>query len=619
MDFNDRIILDEDPDKTVMQYDYKGRISAATSYNDIIEIFELLFPGTSYKYRRAMEVETELNALKPKALSIISILNDSSATPEAQFDAVSKFNSLIDFQSVGGITVEELRQLQTRRNELRPILPTKILDSYILTAQDLTVTLNSVKGKQAKYDKAYADINHMTAEIHEKYLPDQKELDVEVTRIAGFMDTWCQSWGYGNWQRVTIDAEKWKPWSPESVEAFIEEYKAGFAGFKREISVAKNSKPFLQAQAEEIAALPWEEMKTVRQELETAKVAAYDQVINTILAKSPVTEEMAAEWSKANVIYDKGAMAKSAKNGYNKKEIERDVMLFYRLTGGRISRIEFGTSGKSRSNAAHWSGVLNVGHGFGRGTLFHEMAHLLEDDEKIKAAAMAFRDRRRESPALYKLSELVPGSNYKGDEKAYKDNWIDPYVGKDYRDTATEVVSMGMQHLTSFPAMFALQEADPEHLAMILGLCASNPVIDEQAMQQKQAATQGKAAKANQQETFLKALDKQITKVGDFWSADGYVINTEKRYSYKSRKSVDRTEIRYNLKYDESGSLNSYNSYAVKNEKNAKRALFIWYKAGNPSGQGSGDLNLGNIVWQLESKRNKTLPEYILQTPLGAE
>jgi hypothetical protein len=352
-----------------------------------------------------------------------------------------------------------------------------------------------------------------------------------------------------------------------------------------------------------------------------AKVKAYDAVINSIITNSPVSEEQAAEWSKNNVIYDKSAMSKSAKNGYGKKEIERDVQLFYRLTGGRLPRLEFTTTRKGRSCAAHWSGSLFIGSNFGRRTLWHEMAHLLEDDPKIMAAAVAFRDRRRESSTLYQMKQLVPGSNYSSDERAYKDSWLDPYVGKYYAggsgEFATEVVSMGMQQLASVPAMFALHEKDPEHLAFMLGLCSTKPVVDTEAVKKKQAATQEKVAKVQKQEDLQKELDKQVAKAGDFWSADGIQIVTEKQYSYKSRKYVDRSEIRYNQKFDEQGRLKSYNNYTVKNDKIAKRALYVWYKAGKPSGQGSGDFNLWNIIYQFDKTRanNSHLIEYALQQP----
>lgn len=148
----------------------------------------------------------------------------------------------------------------------------------------------------------------------------------------------------------------------------------------------------------------------------------------------------------------------------------------------------------------------------------------------------------------------------------------------------------------------------------MLGLCASTPVIDTEAIAKKQARTQEKVAKANTQESFLKELDKRVDKAGDFYSADGYSIDTEK--SYWSKKKF-RTEIRYNKKYDDQGNLNSYSNYTVKNERTAKRALFLWYQAGKPTkGEGTGDMNLYNLIYQLE-RHAKQLPSYILQTPLS--
>jgi len=605
--FNDQIILDEDPSKTIMKYDWHGRIEAAKDMEAITEVFEVLFPGSAAKSRT-------LTKIANTAKSLVSILQDPNADTESQYNAVKAWYeipmySLDNIEKITGINTFLVRQ-QARSLEIG--LPKKMLDAYILESGEVIHTIDKVAVKEEAYDKAYSEINRMQQEIEAKYKPEQDALDEELKDIEGNKKTWSKFWGDGNWQYASGDvADKYRPWTPESVDAFVAEYRSGITGFNREISTTRNSKPFLQKRAEELAALPWEEMRTDRLEFEKARKEAFNSVVDSLLKASPVSEAQAAEWSKANVIYDKSAMAKAAKGGYSRKDVERDVMTFYRLTGGRLPRLEFSTSGKARSNAAHWSGVLNVGSSFGKGTLYHELAHLLEDDEKIKAVAIAFRDSRRESEALYPLKELVPYSNYDKKELAYKDTWVDPYVGKDYGQTATEVISMGMQHLTNPDALWGLHKADPEHLAFMLGLCVSKPVIDVDATARKQAATQEKASQINGQEEFLKKLDKEIAKAGDFYSADGYEIATSSTWGKK------RTEIRYNKEYDEQGELRSYSNYTLKSEKIAKRALFIWYKAGKPSkGEGTGDLNLGNIVWQLGDKRQKVLPGYILQTQL---
>lgn len=422
--------------------DYKEKIKAATSFQDILDTFEYLFPEIANK-RIAFESRSF------KVLAVVSVLQDSNAAPEVQYEALKQWDLFRDtdivemFKSPAFAGVDYMAFAE-QRSLLRRDLPIKMLDSYVITAQDMTVTLNSIMGKQGAYKKAYADLNRMQEEIHAKYKPLQEALDVELREVSGNMDSWCANMGYGMWDRVK-DGSKWRPWTPESQAAYLEEYNAGQQGFRREMSVLRNGKPFLQKKAEELAALPWDEMKAIRSELDSAKEKAYDQVINTLLAKSPVTEDQARDWAKQNVIFSKPAMAKAAKSGYGKKDIERDTLLFYRLTGGRLPRLEFTTTRKSRSCAAHWSGELFIGHNFGRRTLWHEMAHLLEDDEKIKVTAIAFRNRRRESPQLHQLRNLVPGSNYGPEEVAYKDSWISEYVGKDYGQTATEVVSMGMQ------------------------------------------------------------------------------------------------------------------------------------------------------------------------------
>lgn len=626
MSFNDRIILDEDPDKTRYVVDYQGRIAAAQSFQDILETFELLFPGTTAKHKAFAEQSDWV-------ISAVAVMQDASATPEAQYDAMQKLDGVASYKldqvlRLAGKTDLDIDKLT---HQLKTSIPTKMLDNYILTAQDMTVRLNSVKAKEAEFKAVAQQITDIQDVIIKKYEPQHKEADAKFKEVMNLFNEWQSSMGDGYSYGATQKYKDWLkaqnaispvPWPPEMEATFQEEYRKGLSEWQAKLveTTQKHKSPVYGAEAKEMSEATEElytQQNALKAELDQAKQKVYDAVINSILSISPVSEEQAAEWSKGNVIYDKSAMSKSAKNGYGKKDIERDVQLFYRLTGGRLPRLEFTTTRQARSCAAHWSGELFIGHNFGQRTLWHEMAHLLEDDPKIKAAAMAFRDRRRDDAQLHRLKDLVPGSNYDPKEVAYKDSWLDPYIGKDYGQTATEVISMGMQQLASIPMLFELQEKDPEHLAFMLGLCMTKPVIDTEAVAKKQARTQEKVAKASKVENLQKELDKQVAEAGDFWSKDGISIETEKQWSYKSRKYVERAEIRYNKKFDEQGRLNSYNNYTVRNEKAAKRALFVWYKAGKPSGQGSGDFNLGNIVYQFEHSKGMNWPmvDFALNQP----
>lgn len=459
-----------------LKYDYKEEITKANSFQDIMQVFNILFPGTEGKHHMLVE-------LQDTVLSAVVVMQDASATPEAQYDAMQKLDGVASYKldqvlRLAGKTDLDIDKLT---HQMKTSIPVKMLDSYILTAQDMTVRLNSVKGKEAEYRDLNIEINRIQSEILAKYEPERQAAEKQWSDMMDSeYNPWQKEWGYGRWQNTTTSGylKKFLPWSPESVAEFQQEYSTQYTYWQKRLSELREQQhPYIAKRNEEFEAATGDmqkRMEALKAELEQAKQQAYDSVIDSILAKSPVTEEQAAEWSKNNVIFDKSAMTKSAKGGYNKKDIERDVLLFYRLTGGRLPRLEFTTTRKARSAAAHWSGELFIGHNFGRRTLWHEMAHLLEDDPKIKAAAMAFRDRRRDDAQLHRLRDLVPGSNYDPNEVAYKDSWLDPYIGKDYGQTATEVISMGMQQLASVPMLFELHEKTLNTWRLCWG-CAPQP------------------------------------------------------------------------------------------------------------------------------------------------
>ena len=77
----------------------------------------------------------------------------------------------------------------------------------------------------------------------------------------------------------------------------------------------------------------------------------------------------------------------------------------------------------------------------------------------------------------------LTGANYRADEMAYPDTFINPYVGKDYGGRASEVFSMALQHLESYDSLLPLI-ADPEHFSLLMGFCLrKNPRIIRQVQE----------------------------------------------------------------------------------------------------------------------------------------
>lgn len=99
----------------------------------------------------------------------------------------------------------------------------------------------------------------------------------------------------------------------------------------------------------------------------------------------------------------------------------------------------------------------------------HELGHALEtsSDARLRRAE-AFLERRGRGLEIKPLNELVPGNYPDVTERAYDDRFWDPYVGKIY-SSATEITSMGVQHLLDEDGGGRLLREDPEHFWFTLG------------------------------------------------------------------------------------------------------------------------------------------------------
>jgi N-acetylglutamate synthase-like GNAT family acetyltransferase len=99
-------------------------------------------------------------------------------------------------------------------------------------------------------------------------------------------------------------------------------------------------------------------------------------------------------------------------------------------------------------------------------TVAHEMGHYLERNvPEINSEARAFLARRTAGEEAQSLNKLTKSTRYADDEIAKPDKFMDEYVGKIYKDGATEVISMGIQYMVRNPALLA--EKDPELFDLI--------------------------------------------------------------------------------------------------------------------------------------------------------
>ena len=239
--------------------------------------------------------------------------------------------------------------------------------------------------------------------------------------------------------------------------------------------------------------------------------------------------------------------------------------------------------------------MVYVAGDFPRQTLFHELAHILEDDERTRIIANSFLDQRTgrlEERKLKRLSELTGNPGYKSSEVAFPDSFVNPYVGKHYSDGATEVFSMGMQYFSSPEAMATLLEKDPDHFNFMLGYAATLPRIDKAKVEAQQKAMGEKKDALQTSEEFLKSIDKKIAKAGDFWTKENIgIINGYRNTFFAQYDGPD---------YHKEGVISRHQTWSVKGEKNIKRAIWIWIAAGKPM---SGDFYIDNLVNDVFSRK----------------
>ncbi len=116
---------------------------------------------------------------------------------------------------------------------------------------------------------------------------------------------------------------------------------------------------------------------------------------------------------------------------------------------------------KVRDMAVHFS-QTDAKH-----SAFHEFGHLIESNHAPRAKAFQWVKMRGKGKSM-KFSDI--SSSYSDTEDAFKDKFIDPYVGKYYSDAATEVMSMGMQQFTSYEKMMRFAKKDFDHFSFIHGI-----------------------------------------------------------------------------------------------------------------------------------------------------
>jgi hypothetical protein len=101
-------------------------------------------------------------------------------------------------------------------------------------------------------------------------------------------------------------------------------------------------------------------------------------------------------------------------------------------------------------------------------TAHHEMAHAAEYYSNVRGIEKQFYHRRTLGEPLEKLKDLMPGIGYRNDEVTKKDKFATPYMGKDYKGRAYEVLSSAMEGV--FYNRYDMWHKDPESIKMMIGV-----------------------------------------------------------------------------------------------------------------------------------------------------
>lgn len=130
--------------------------------------------------------------------------------------------------------------------------------------------------------------------------------------------------------------------------------------------------------------------------------------------------------------------------------IERSVN-YGTITTKKVSRGYY-IHGKKAELAV--SGQVGVRNSFR--TALHEMMHRQEGiSDAIIKAEKEFYEHRTKGEALLKLKDVTGNSGYRDSETTKVDNFLDPYMGKDYGGGNYELLSMGADTLYADPIKLA--------------------------------------------------------------------------------------------------------------------------------------------------------------------
>jgi len=117
---------------------------------------------------------------------------------------------------------------------------------------------------------------------------------------------------------------------------------------------------------------------------------------------------------------------------------------------------------------AYYNGVNTIFVGAGTmnmASIIHEFGHHLEDsNRKIKEKILNFFRDRTKNQSPKRISKR--GQSY----EIIPDKFLDPYMGRLYYDGATEILSLGLEFISSPKKYYKLMVKDPEYFSLIMDI-----------------------------------------------------------------------------------------------------------------------------------------------------
>lgn len=139
--------------------------------------------------------------------------------------------------------------------------------------------------------------------------------------------------------------------------------------------------------------------------------------------------------------------------------------------------------GRIKTNAKNdpFKDYVSIYLSSGPAVAFHELGHFIEHHNvDVLRIEKEFIAKRTLGERPTKLRDIFPTATYKSSEVTKRDNFINPYIGKEYSN-ATEVLSMGLESLyepgkgqqfgyKNGEIIYKKITDDPEYLNLIIGL-----------------------------------------------------------------------------------------------------------------------------------------------------